>query len=96
MFESLSGDDDVFSTDLTDQEISKLYQGVNRPICWVYSDQDEYYSSKQDKSTVMNRFKSLCLAIKITVTVPFGNHCIERQDSQEYFCSIVDDFLKTI
>ncbi|KAI9255349.1 hypothetical protein EDC94DRAFT_661970 [Helicostylum pulchrum] len=93
---SKGGDDDIFSTDLTDGEISKLYQGVNRPICWIYSDQDEYYSSKQDKTTVMNRFKSLCPAIKITAIVPFGDHCIERQDSQEYFCSIVDDFLKTI
>ncbi|KAI9363220.1 hypothetical protein BD770DRAFT_315333 [Pilaira anomala] len=88
------GDDDVFSTDLTDQEITKLYENVNRPICWVYSDQDEFYASEQDKVEVMNRFKSICPAIKVAANVPFGDHCIDRQDAQEHFCKVVEDFLK--
>ncbi|KAI7872611.1 uncharacterized protein EV154DRAFT_431299 [Mucor mucedo] len=90
------GDDDVFSTDLTVGEIQSLYEGVNKPICWVYSDQDEYYASAQDKHEVMNRFKSICPAIKVTAIVPHGDHSITREDSQEYFCNIVEDFLKTL
>lgn len=93
---SYSGDDDVFSTDLTIDEIKHLYKGINKPICWVYSDQDEYYASTQDKYEVMERFKSICSAIKVTANVPHGDHSIVRQDSQEYFCNIVEDFLKTI
>lgn len=91
-----SGDDDVFSTDLTTDEIKNLYEGVNKPICWVYSDQDEYYASTQDKYEVMKRFESICPAIKITANVPHGDHSITREDSQEYFCSVVEEFLKSL
>lgn len=90
------GDDDVFSTDLTDDEITHLYQGVRRPICWVYSDNDEYYASSQDKIQVMERFKNICPAIKVTANVPHGDHSIVRQDSQEYFVKVVKNFLTNI
>jgi pimeloyl-ACP methyl ester carboxylesterase len=93
---SFSGDDDVFSTDLTVDELTKLYENVTRPICWIYSDQDEFFASNQDKSQLMERFKRICPAIKVTANVPHGDHSITRQDSQEYFCKVVDEFLKTI
>ncbi|OBZ83101.1 hypothetical protein A0J61_08850 [Choanephora cucurbitarum] len=88
------GDDDVFSTDFTDEEIKGLYKDIHRPICWVYSENDEFYASEKDKRQVMERFKSLCPAIVETHIVPQGDHNITRTDSQQAFCQIIHDFLK--
>ena len=89
-----SGDDDVFSTDFTNEEIKGLYKDIHRPICWVYSENDEFYASEKDKRQVMERFKSLCPAIVETHIVPQGDHNITRTDSQQAFCQIIHDFLK--
>ncbi|KAI7902533.1 uncharacterized protein BX663DRAFT_511384 [Cokeromyces recurvatus] len=88
------GDDDVFSTDLSDEEIKKLYENVNRPICWIYSENDEFYVNKVEKqSDVMQRFQNICSAIKETHIIPNGDHSITRKDSQIAFCKVIDDFL---
>ncbi|KAI9485468.1 MAG: hypothetical protein EXX96DRAFT_494609 [Benjaminiella poitrasii] len=91
------GDDDVFSTDLSDEEIKKLYENVNRPLCWIYSENDEFYAAKDiNHLNVMNRYQNLCPAIKETHIVPKGDHSITREDSQQAFCDIVDNFLNKI
>lgn len=81
---------------MTEEEIKKLYENVERPICWVYSDQDEFYASTQEKVQVMKRFQDICPAIKLTASVPYGDHNITRKDSQEYFCKVVEEFLQLI
>lgn len=92
-----SGDDDVFSTDLTDEEIRKLYKGVDRPLVWVYGAKDEYYqASNGDEVENYERFKSLVPAIKEGHLVPNADHCITAKDAQQAFCKIVSDFLTTI
>lgn len=90
------GDDDVFSTDLTDQEIRTLYQNIHRPICWVYSEKDECYTSSTDPKEVMTRYQSLCDAIQMVTIVPNGDHLITHLDAQSYFCSLVKDFIQSL
>lgn len=85
----------MYSTDLTEEEIKKLYTGVFRPICWIYGEDDECYVSKQEPSVVMKRYQRLCPAIKETHIVPKADHCITREDSQAVFCSIVGSFIDT-
>ncbi|KAI8877953.1 DUF1749-domain-containing protein [Backusella circina FSU 941] len=89
------GDDDVFSPDLKDKDLEELYANVTSPICWVYSEQDEYYVEHpdDDKQKVMERFQKFCPAIKMTDIVPFGDHCLSREDSQEHFFETVEKFL---
>ena len=69
---------------------------MERPICWVYSENDEFYASKVDKESVMERFARLCPAIKKTEIVPDGDHSITRHDSQEYFVDVVLKFIKSL
>lgn len=90
------GGDDVFSTDLTDQEIRTLYQNIHRPICWVYSEKDECYTSSTDPKEVMTRYQSLCDAIQMVTIVPNGDHLITHLDAQSYFCSLVKDFIQSL
>ncbi|KAG1472211.1 hypothetical protein G6F56_001679 [Rhizopus delemar] len=90
------GDDDVFSTDLSDQEILFRFKDVNDPICWVYSENDEFYASKLPKQQVIERFQSLIPAIQTAVIVPEGDHSITKKASQDYFVSVVKDFIQKL
>ncbi|KAI9282303.1 hypothetical protein BY458DRAFT_552523 [Sporodiniella umbellata] len=90
------GDDDLFSTDLSDQEILSRYQNVSRPMCWVYSEKDEFYASSVPQKEAMARYKSLVPAIKKAVIVPEGDHIISKKVSQDYFISVVKDFLQEL
>ncbi|CAO3660064.1 hypothetical protein G6F70_007128 [Rhizopus microsporus] len=90
---SKGGDDDVFSTDLTDEEILRLYDNVTRPICWVYSEKDEFYASSLNQNDVMKRFQKLCPAIKMTASIPNGSHAIIDPAAQIEFCKVVKDFI---
>ncbi|CEP14159.1 hypothetical protein [Parasitella parasitica] len=88
------GDDDVFSTDFTDQEIKELFQGVDRPIVWVYGEKDEYYMpSNGDAMKNIERFMSLVPAIKGGHLVANADHCINDKVAQQDFCKIVSDYL---
>lgn len=92
-----SGDDDVFSTDFTDDEIKKLFEGVDRPIVWVYGEKDEYYMpSNGDPQKSIDKFMRLVPAIKEGHLVPDADHCITDKEAQKVFCKIVSDFLSSI
>jgi hypothetical protein len=79
---------------LSEAEIQELYKGVERPICWVYSEKDEFYASKQSQQEVMKRFQKICPAIKECHSVPAGDHCVTKRISQEAFCNIVEGFIE--
>jgi hypothetical protein len=89
----------VFSPDLKDKDLIEIYSDVTRPICWVYSDQDECYvptEGAEDKQKVMERFQSFCPAIKMIDNVPFGNHCMSDERSFLHFFNTVEKFLKLV
>ncbi|KAI8639892.1 hypothetical protein BD408DRAFT_420711 [Parasitella parasitica] len=91
------GDDDVFSTDFDDKEITRLFQDVDRPIVWVYGEKDEYYMpSSGDARENIERFKKLVPAIKEGHLVANADHCINDKEAQQVFCQIVSDFLVSL
>ncbi|KAI8969924.1 hypothetical protein BDF20DRAFT_888456 [Mycotypha africana] len=95
---AVGGDDDVFSTDFTKERIAQLYENVKRPICWVYSENDEYYvpTSEASQSDVMKRYQDVCPAIKETHIIAKGDHSITLKESQTQFCQVVETFLKRL
>jgi hypothetical protein len=81
---------------LSEAEIKELYIGVERPLCWVYSEKDEFYASNQSQLEVMKRFQSICPAIKECHIVPEGDHNITKPISQKAFCNIVKGFIENL
>jgi hypothetical protein len=78
--------------------LEELYDNVTRPMCWAYCNQDENYVEHPDydKQQVMERFQKFCPAIKMTDIIPFGDHCLTREDSQAYFFNTVEKFLELV
>ncbi|KAG1111892.1 hypothetical protein G6F42_014897 [Rhizopus arrhizus] len=91
------GDDDVFSTDFTDEEIKKLFEGVDRPLVWVYGEKDEYYPpSNRNPQESIDKYMRLVPAIKEGHIVPNADHCITDKEAQQAFCKIISDYLISI
>ncbi|KAI9496326.1 hypothetical protein BDB00DRAFT_142925 [Zychaea mexicana] len=90
------GDDDVFSTDLTDETIKRLYEGVNRPTAMVHVKDDECYVGKEDQLELMKRFQSFCPAIRRTIVLEEGGHNVNAKVGQEQLCDFVVEFIRHI
>lgn len=86
----------MFSSDLPDDRIQELYQGLERPMIWIHSKDDECYASEMDPMDLMRRFQSFCPAIKETHVLPSGGHSVETEESQRMLCDIVENFLSTL
>ena len=91
-----SGDDDVFSTDLSDDMIKQLYEGVNRPIVMVHTKDDECYMSEKDQMQVMKRYQDFCPAIRKTYLIETGGHSLTTEESHQEICDIVVEFIQEL
>ncbi|KAI8333612.1 hypothetical protein BC941DRAFT_401151 [Chlamydoabsidia padenii] len=87
------GDDDVFSTDLTDDELDKLYKDVNQPMMVIHGQQDEFYKSSMDPMVMLQRLQKSCPAIKKIAVVPGANHKIFDPQAQTILMDLVSSFL---
>jgi hypothetical protein len=93
----IRGDDDVFSPDLTDEDIKSIFKAVTRPFCWVYGDDDEFYVALNNNITlesIMKRFQAICPLIEMTDIVPGGDHLLRKEKGQLYFCQTVKRFIE--
>lgn len=54
----VGGDDDYFSSDLSDSQLEKTFGKINKPILILYSGADEYVPPTVDKEAVVKRFQS--------------------------------------
>ncbi|CAK9191252.1 unnamed protein product [Sphagnum jensenii] len=94
-YQSLSaylGDDDLFSSDLSDGELRTRLGHVSRVPCQViFSMADEYILKYVDKAKFLKR---LCEAMggAEKVAIPWGNHSLSNRVQETVHCII--DFIK--
>ncbi|KAI8391390.1 uncharacterized protein BYT42DRAFT_556714 [Radiomyces spectabilis] len=93
---AFGGDDDVFSSDLPDDVLEKLYSGVERPMMLVHGSADECFPDNVSMLDLLERFKSFSPAIKRIEVIPDGDHCYTDKDAQQQLISVVMSFLDTI
>lgn len=55
---SKNGDDDFFSSYLTDDDFKSTYGKFDKPLLVLYSDADEYVPESVDKKLIMQRFQA--------------------------------------
>ncbi|KAI9270799.1 hypothetical protein BDA99DRAFT_478753 [Phascolomyces articulosus] len=93
---AVGGDDDVFSTDLSDDMIRQLYEGVNRPMAMVFTKDDECYMSEIPPTQVMERYQSFCPAIRKTCLIEDGGHSLTTKEAQKHISDIVIEFIQEL
>lgn len=90
------GDDDVFSSDLTDSELEDLYKDVKQPMMVLHGQQDEYYKSSMDQMVLLQRLQDVCPAIQKIAVVPGANHKVFDPQAQDALMDLVSSFLDTL
>lgn len=93
---SYRGDDDVFSSDLPDDMIERLYKGMERPMAMLHSKDDECYGSSMDPMELMKRYQSFCPAIKKLGLLDNGGHSVTTKEGQGQLCEFVLEFIREI
>ncbi|CAO3599869.1 unnamed protein product [Absidia cylindrospora] len=93
---SHGGDDDVFSTDLSDEELDHLYKDVNQPMLAMHGEIDEYYRSPVDQMVILKRLQKACPAFKKIAVIPGATHKVVSPQAQSILVELVSSFLDTI
>ena len=86
--------EDLFSSDLNDQEINSIYQNISTPIIWIWSKEDEYVPNdiKQQvedfiKNKLSNRTNSKLILLENS------DHTVSSQQQQIY---MIDQIIQII
>ncbi|WFD07618.1 hypothetical protein MVES1_002986 [Malassezia vespertilionis] len=101
-FHSLNGkggDDDYFSSDLTDDQIrSALQPALSRaPLLMLMGENDEYVPPSVDKVQLVKRWSDVLQSDPVhTMFIPCANHKVDDEGAQENVCEAVLYFLGTL
>ncbi|KAI8338195.1 hypothetical protein BC941DRAFT_396031 [Chlamydoabsidia padenii] len=93
---SHGGDDDVFSTDLSDKELDHLYVNVNQPMILMHGELDEFYRSSVPQMVILKRLQKACPAIKRIAVIPGATHKVVDPRAQTVLIDHVTSFIKSI
>ncbi|TPX42305.1 hypothetical protein SeMB42_g00928 [Synchytrium endobioticum] len=94
------GDDDMFSSDLTDDELKSVFSGVRKGmVVGIFlSGADEYVPSHVDVNFLIQRWRNVLVkqqAFAVTAKViDKADHALSDSKVQENFCSGVDDIIQ--
>lgn len=90
------GDEDYFSSDLSDEKLAVFWGRVQKPILIVLSDADEFVPASVDVSGQMGRWKSFCnpgIASDLSGLIPGANHRVDDSAAQDWLADRVARFL---
>lgn len=95
---SLAGkltDDDMFSTDLTEDELHPIFRCVTVPVFLCYSEQDEYIPDHDAQKKLAQRIVDVLKKYTSRVECRYytGNHGLSKP---QYYQPFVDDVVKFV
>eukprot|EP00299_Pterocystis_sp_00344_P007893 c2767_g1_i1.p1 GENE.c2767_g1_i1~~c2767_g1_i1.p1 ORF type:complete len:298 (-),score=73.89 c2767_g1_i1:28-921(-) len=94
-FSSRLGDDDMFSSDLTDEEMKSRLGGLTKPCLIAFSMADEYVPKHVDKQKLCQRLKSM-LSNSTLIQIENADHSLTSQEATAEFTEATLAFLSTI
>ena len=92
------GDDDMFSVDLTMEELKSIIPKVQVPIALCYSAEDECVPNKEGMREIAQRLKAILNETSPRVDVKYfsGDHGLSKQEHYLPFVKYVCDFVYTL
>ncbi|CEP22847.1 unnamed protein product [Cyberlindnera jadinii] len=96
------GDDDYFSSDLSDEQLRSTFGKVDKPLAFLYSGDDEFVPSTVDKQSLVEHWSSFVPSqylSKESKVVPGATHNCGSKSKPESFSVLnesVSNFLSSI
>ncbi|KAK4239787.1 hypothetical protein C8A03DRAFT_13861 [Achaetomium macrosporum] len=92
----VGGDDDYFSSDLSDEKLASIWGKLLQPVMILPSEEDEWVAPEIDVAGLVNKWKSFCgpgIASECSGLIPGANHRVENTDGQHWLADRVAQFL---
>ncbi|KKY23572.1 putative dolichol-phosphate mannosyltransferase [Phaeomoniella chlamydospora] len=96
---SKGGDDDYFSSDLSDETLKGTFGKLSKPTLILHSDDDETVDPKLDKVALIKKWASFApqgTVNELSGTIPGASHAVKQPESRVWFAETVEKFLKTV
>ncbi|KAK9708908.1 hypothetical protein K7432_009348 [Basidiobolus ranarum] len=93
---SYGGDDDMFSSDLSETDLKRVFAAVPVPISIVLSGKDEYMNDKIDKAALLKKIQAVCPKLSMTTIIPDADHAISQPQAQEELMKFITEFTKLL
>lgn len=98
---TVGGDDDYFSSDLTDESLSQTFGKLNNKIMVLYSGEDEFATTVSDKHSLVQRWKGFVrseLWSDESKVISNGTHNLDNcgEDPVKVMCESVLRFIQDI
>lgn len=90
------GDDDYFSSDLSDERVAAIWGRMKQPVLIVPSGEEEYVPKSVDVDGLVSRWKSFCppgIASELSGLIPGANHRVDNAEGQAWLAERVSGFL---
>lgn len=81
----INSSEDLFSSDLTDEQLKTIYQNISIPMIWIWSKRDEYVP--EDIRNHVNNFVKNKLANRpnsTLITLENADHAVSNLEEQTY------------
>lgn len=93
------GDDDFFSTYLSDEELKETFGKMDKPLLVLYSGSDEYVPDYIDKERMMQRLENattLGMWSKLSKIIKGGTHALDKKSEKGAMEDAVSTVIKFI
>jgi pimeloyl-ACP methyl ester carboxylesterase len=90
------GDDDYFSSDLSDEKVEAIWGKLSQPVLILPSEKDEWVPKDIDVAGLVDRWKRFCkpgIASDLSGPIPGANHRVEDATAQQWLSRRVAAFL---
>ncbi|KAL1897005.1 hypothetical protein Cpir12675_002530 [Ceratocystis pirilliformis] len=94
---SVGGDDDLFSSDLSPDAVSKVWTSLAKPAMVLHSGKDELVPDFVDKEALISKWKAAGSKVSaLSGVIPNADHVISEAAPAAWFCDRVLKFLQTL
>ncbi|EHA54079.1 hypothetical protein MCOR27_011379 [Pyricularia oryzae] len=96
---SPGGEDDFFSSDLTDDKIASFWANFRKPALVLPSGEDEHVPKSIDVEALLGRWKKLAPAgviSELSGLIPGASHTVRDPGAQEWMCDRIVQFLRNL
>ena len=93
------GDDDYFSSDLSDDRLAVIWGRLEQPVLIVPSEKDEWVPAGTDVMGLVRKWMGFCkpgIASELSGLIPGANHRVENEAGQQWLADRVARFLAEI
>lgn len=93
----LSGDDDYFSSDLSDEVKASIWGRFDKPVLVLNSENDEYVPKYVDQAALNQKYRDLNpMVSQLSGIIPDTGHQVFEEAAREWLGNKVAEFLRTL